>query len=459
MAIPVIFERRTTRRVAATVTRARLNAGIDVVVVDLSLEGVAIESELALAAGQEATLELRHPTLSESVSVEVRAVWCRLMPGKKRPTVGMLFKTVSVAQRNLLRRFVAAEAGSCVVVGDEAIGFLVNTAEGMWSVFGASASKIAYINREGPGRYKVCTGVGQDPRLAPRYHQAPTLLRAVSAACMRTSPRLEPPVRSEDGAPPPPPAAGRAAPAKAVKREPKPEPKPERELQPWEAWAATRKDAAKSSHHHEEEAETQGATLYGSCVKSKGAVLGYVALTGADVWSLYDADMNQTGVLSKTKSGYMVYWLGATAESSMAFVSADTFPGAIAVAFEIDELPGLASAPITAQSQTKTAPNPSARNAWGGGSRVVFRRRLMGYVVESAIDDTWAVFNKSMEQIAILARDSFPPHKFRAVFMGSSVEESMEYFIHETFVGAVAGTLSLPGVPLIDPPLEIADPS
>jgi hypothetical protein len=63
-----------------------------------------------------------------------------------------------------------------------------------------------------------------------------------------------------------------------------------------------------------------------------------------------------------------------------------------------------------------------------------------------------------MEQIALLTRDSFPPYRFRAVFMGSSVEESMEYFVHESFVGAVAGAFSLPGEPLIDPPPVISEP-
>ena len=61
---------------------------------------------------------------------------------------------------------------------------------------------------------------------------------------------------------------------------------------------------------------------------------------------------------------------------------------------------GVTSSPISPKSRSEEAPETRQRASWG--SRVVFRKRLVGYVCESAMDGTWALLSKAMEQIALL---------------------------------------------------------
>ena len=64
----------------------------------------------------------------------------------------------------------------------------------------------------------------------------------------------------------------------------------------------------------------------GHCIRdAEMNILGYAAVTGDQVWSLYDPDMEQVGVLSRAAGSYTVFWLGGRAESSsMLSVEAET---------------------------------------------------------------------------------------------------------------------------------------
>lgn len=441
-----MFERRAARRIPSRGARGTFN-GRDVKIIDLSIEGVGMEAGLALKKGESGVMHLRHKALKDQVTIDVKDVWCRLPHGTTKPHLGLVFPTVTIGQRHGLRRLMAADAGSCVFGGNTHLGFLLSAAEGVWTVFRETTIKVAFINRESEGQYQMCVG-GADPRKPPTYHKASSLLEALRTIFgVRTDPRLDPPIY-EPGQEP-------------AAEEPAAEDSSEdlATLQPWEQWAA-KEDKRKKQENYVKTAKHKMMeapdSIAGNVVRYEGAVVGYVALTGQSVWSLYDAGMNQVGVLSKTVSGYTVYWLGETPESSVNFVGAESFPAAIAVAFELENMPQLLSAPISPKTRSDTVPVTKQRGSFG--SRVVFRKKLIGYVCASALDDSWEVLNKSMEQAALISRDDTPPHKFRVMLMGSSVEDSMEFCLEETMVGAVAAALMLPSAPMIDPPIEVPDP-
>lgn len=478
----LLFERRTTRRIPARHTAAILKQdprrkGDGQPVVDLSLHGLCLESDRALPAGQGLIVEVRHPHLKSPPPLPVRVVWSGVSPGTTRARVGMEFTLVSVAQRSALRRFLAAEAGSCVLEGASLIGFLMPVAEGVWTLFDPDATKVAMINREDERRHQVCLR-GSDPRGAPRYMQTETFQQAVSLIYqLGSAPRFEPPLdgsgavtRAPAAAPPPPPPTSPPPPPPQAKPQPAPQPppppafpkakpKPAPEAPPppapWDAYPKTRQgDARPTLRPRALTDPARPAAVAGHCIRdAENNIMGYAALTGDQVWSLYDPEMEQIGVLSKAGGSYTVFWLGGSAaETSFISVKAQTFPAALGMAFEMDSLPGLSPAVITPAARTSEA--PQAKPIEAPGSRVLFRRRLVGYECESAIENTWATFNKEMEQTAIVARDMSPPQRYRVCWMGSSAEESMEYMVHESLLGAVASAFHLPSAPLLDPPLE-----
>ena len=226
---------------------------------------------------------------------------------------------------------------------------------------------------------------------------------------------------------------------------PKPQPKPKPKPKP--------AHSLPNPLERQREAEAKSQPLRGHCVRdNQRKIVGYAALTGDSVWSLYDERIEQIGVLQQSAGGYTVFWLGDTPESSIVAVDAETFPAALSVAFEIDSLPELSHTVITPGERSVEVPEVSRRS--GPGSRVLFRKRVLGYVAEGAMDNAWAVLSKEGEQLGLLARDTFPPYKFRLCRMGATADESMEFDVHDSLLDAVARAFELPGPPLLDPPLD-----
>ncbi len=457
------FERRTTPRVIARAcTFAVEGAREPYPVRDLSLEGVGLVTPQPLASGQRLAGRLLHPRLP-ALAIEVEVAWCRMVPGAGAPSGGGAFVTVSIAQRRALRRLLAAEAGTCLLapgLPEDAppAGYLLPAGAGAWLVLDAQATKLAYLDR-GEGRFRVCQrgaqfgeppitrlcadagsalatalGLAAPPRLDPPPGGEGALAAAPASPpppAPRPAPPAPPAVRAGAAAPPPPPpvaadatgvAPGRAAPGPAARVPVAPAP-----------------------------AEPPGpAPLAGHCVRDGGRIAGYVARTGEDVWSLYDDAMEQVGVLSRAAGTFTVFWLGETPESSVAFVQAHTFPEAVAIAFDLDGLPGLSSATITPASRSAVAPTEQTRD--GPGSRVVFNKRLVGYACPSAIDGSFMLIDKEHQQVALLSRDG---DVFRVCKLGASIEESMEFLAHPDLHQAIAEAYELPGAPHVDPPLEL----
>ncbi|MGE0707743.1 MAG: PilZ domain-containing protein [Planctomycetota bacterium] len=505
MSTPARFDRRTTRRVAAPRTAIVLRAGARPVPLgDLSLQGVGLTSTEVYAEGQSLELQLVHPRLG-ALSLRALVRWCAVVAGSERPRLGLEFSSVDPAQRNHLRRLLAAESGSCVLAQDAVQGFLLTVSPGaLWSLFDERATQVATVQRDEQARYLVAAR-GTDPCGPPRYAQASSLGEvAAEVFALRAAPRFDPvpegeapspsgaharppstashprPASTEaqrraERAPAPPPAPPPArttnaasapsaerrapAPSDAPPAAPQPAPRAPRPAEPRPA--PPRSPAARPAAQAPAPAASPPPVqpLRGHCVRDGARrVMGYAALTGEGVWSLYDDEVEQIGVLQQSTAGYTVYWLGDTPESSIVAVDAETFPAALAVAFEIDTLPELSHAVISPGQRSAEVPGKAASPRRGPGSRVLFRKRVLGYVCESALDQAWSVLDKQQEQIALLARDPFPPYAFRVCLMGASADESMEYIVHESLLGALASAFELPGPPLLDPPLELPAP-
>lgn len=480
------FDRRTTRRIPGARAVVVLREGARPCPLhDLSLQGLAVSANQAAAEGEALELELVHPRLG-ALRLEAVVRWCKLVGEGKRPRVGLELTRVGPRERSFLRRLMAAEAGSCVLADNEVLAFLLTVSQGsLWSLLDERATRLATIQRDEQGRLLVAAR-GSDPCGPPRHAQATSLEGAISELLgLRAAPRFEPgvplqPPPPSDAfarggltppAPPPPPPAAEAPAAKPEPQpepqpEPKPEPKPEpespREAAPTPQPRARPKPKPKPKPRHslpnplerQRAAEVKSQPLRGHCVRdSQRRIVGYAALTGDSVWSLYDEAIEQIGVLQQAGGRYTVYWLGDTPESSTVAVDAESFPAALSVAFEIDSLPELSHTVITPGERSIEVPEVTSRS--GPGSRVLFRKRVLGYVAEGAMENAWAILNKEAEQIALLARDTFPPYSFRLCHLGATADESMEFDIHVSLLDAVAGAFDLPGPPLLDPPLDL----
>lgn len=452
----IVFERRATPRVAARAAALHVEGGAAPLPVrDVSLEGVGFEAPRALAVGERLAARLLHPRLPE-LRLEVEVAWCRMPPGGARPLAGCAFATVSVAQRAALRLLLAAEAGACLLAGEgPPRGFLVPSGPDAWLVLDERAARLAYVARE-EQRWRLCQRGARfgDP---PINRLCADLGDALGAALgLPAPPRLEPapgatPPSRSTGAPPasgrhaappppPPPAPAPAAAPRAPAPPSAPPPRPQ-----------TPAPAARSAAPAPKPAAPPGpAPIAGHAVRDDGRIAGYAARTGDDVWSLYDPGMEQIGVLSRTGASFTVFWLGEGPESSVAFVEATTFPEALAIAFDLENLPGLTHATITPTSRSEAAPKDRVRE--GPGNRVVFGKRIVGYACASAIDRSCMLVDKDQQQVALLSRDG---DLYRIVTLGSSVDSSMEFFASPVLEEAVAHAFGLPGSPRIDPPLEL----
>jgi len=426
------FERRTTKRVqtrAATVALRR-RAGAEPRLVDLSTVGLGLEAAGSFGPDEELEVELRHPSLP-ALALEAVVVWRRAAFEPARTRVGLELARVSRAERVALRRLLAAESGSAAFDGERLVGFVLGAAEGLWNLFDGRAVRAALVAREA-GRF-VVTRPGPGPGPAPERLELADLGAAIATAFgTATAPRLAPPIPGVEPeaaaappAPPPPPPPPAPAPT------PAPAPGP-----------ATRRAKREPS-------APAPMPLRGSKVLDGARVCGWVALTGEGVWSVYDDAMRQVGVLHKEGERYSVYWLGERGlADSLESIPSESFPDALAALFDLPRPPRLVSAVFTPDSRAKEAPR--RKRGGFGEHRVVFRRRVVGYVGESPMPATWPVLDEEGAQVAIVTRAD---DRFRVCWLGATAEESLDFLDHPDFAGAVGLAFELPSEPLIDPPI------
>jgi hypothetical protein len=471
MATP--FERRVTKRVPSRSVRVSFKGaagGGPHPGVDLSLEGVGVACPRALASGAQVEMELDHRHAGV-LSLNAQVAWAGDVAGSGR--VGLQFASLSILQRNHLRRLMAAEVGSCVLEEGRLRGFAVSTAAGAWAVFDGAATKVAVVNQEAVNRFNVsyrprgaayealerhvadglsaavarvlsATGpLSFDPPLGPRAHPVTGVSARPGASAPPTTGRFAAPAQSAQpslsssgenwlgqggsAAPPPPPPPAAAPP-------PPPPPPP-----PSTARFAPPK-------------EEDGATLSGSAVVVNGEVIGFVALTGKRTWSIYDPQQRQTAVLSNEGAKFTIFWLGGKPEESLESLEADSFPAALAAAFDLAHPPELRSAAISPQ-QRLPAPTPKSRTQKIPAVRVLFRHRAIGYLRPAPSDGGWTVFDRNKAQIALIAISS---GRWRVCVLGASPEDSLDFEDHDEFVEAVQASFKLPELPELDPPIKPA---
>lgn len=488
---PTPFDRRATKRVPTRAVRVVLKGAAAPgphVATDISLEGVGILGPKDLAPGHPLEIELDHKHVGV-LSTSAQVAWCRDVNGARR--CGLALLSLSVPQRTYLRRIMAAEVGSCVLEDGRVRGFAVSTAAGVWAVFDAGALKVAVVNQEA-----TSFAVTHRPRGAAyealERKEAPTFVAAVGAVLgTQGALTFDPPIgprstpvagasaasggrpgasgppqtgkrvktasdSTEDAfgsrlfsagaavtpAPPPPPAP----PAPPAPPPPRTAPAPAPAASPT---ARLGKPAAA-----EPPAAEGPATIQGSAVVDGGETIGFVALTGKRTWSVYDPDQQQIAVLSNEAAKFTIFWLGARPEDSLEFLEADSYPAALAAAFDLDHPPQLRSALISPQQRAETAPvRPSQRIA--SGVRVIFRHRTAGYLRPSTAEGSWTALGKRKEQVAMIAPAG---GLWRVCMLGASPEDSLDFDEVDDFLDAVRSAYKLPEAPTLDPPITPAAP-
>ncbi|MBX3468760.1 MAG: hypothetical protein KF878_17965 [Planctomycetes bacterium] len=203
-----------------------------------------------------------------------------------------------------------------------------------------------------------------------------------------------------------------------------------------------------------EVAPPEPAGLQGSAVVVGGETLGFVALTGKRTWSVYDPRQQQIAVLSSEAGKFTIFWLGARPEDSLEYLLADSFPAALAAAFDLDQPPQLRTALISPQQRAEAPPARPATQRLSA-VRVIYRHRPVGLVRPGEIAGTWSVLGRDKEQVAMIAPAS---GRWRVLMLGASPEDSLDFDDHADFVEAVQVAFELPERPTLDPPIAPTAP-
>ncbi|MCO5166509.1 MAG: hypothetical protein M9894_09110 [Planctomycetes bacterium] len=196
-------------------------------------------------------------------------------------------------------------------------------------------------------------------------------------------------------------------------------------------------------------APAEPAALQGSAVVVAGETIGFVALTGKRTWSVYDPQQQQIAVLSSEAGKFTIFWLGGRPEDSLEYLLADSFPAALAAAFDLDHPPQLRTALI---SPLRRAEAPPARKGTQrvSGVRVIFRHRAVGLLRPSPAAGAWTVRDRRKEQIAMIAPAA---GLWRVAMLGGSAEDSLDFVDRAAFIEAVQLAFELPEPPTLDPPI------
>lgn len=109
-------DRRKSRRVRVPASDGALEISLDGVVLDISVSGMAIETQSRLAPRRSITLRLHHP--QEEIRIEGQVVWCFLQGtrndghGESRPLyrAGIQFENVLQPEAKKLASFLSAHA-------------------------------------------------------------------------------------------------------------------------------------------------------------------------------------------------------------------------------------------------------------------------------------------------------------------------------------------------------------
>jgi hypothetical protein len=119
-------DQRGSRRIQSGLLQVRLAGPMPmeaVEVLDISLKGMGLRLPYPLAVGQEISVQVYHPILEAAITLEVRAVWCRMEPGDPHPHAGLEFPQTTDVDRMNLRRIQASEVSCRVLDGERMAGF------------------------------------------------------------------------------------------------------------------------------------------------------------------------------------------------------------------------------------------------------------------------------------------------------------------------------------------------
>lgn len=474
------FDRRTTKRVPTRSARVSLKGGPGgpSPCLDVSIEGIGIASPAPLQPGAQVEMEVDHKHVGV-LSIAAQVAWCAEIAGTAR--IGLQFSRPAILQRTHLRRLMAAEVGSCVLDDDDRLrGFAVCAAVGVWAVFEPGATKVAVVHQDGD-RFQVThrpRGAAYD---ALQQHVTASFPDAVALALGAEGRlRFDPPTgpRSTPITPGrPAPSTGRhAAPTTGRHQAPTTGPASDRHLKPtsdtWPALgsapppppppppppsrapAATAPAPSRAPVDEPAAAGPEPTTIQGSAVVVDGEPIGFVALTGTRTWSVYDPRQQQIAVLSSEQGTFTIFWLGGKPEDSLEYLRADSFPAALAAAFDLDHPPQLRSALISPQQRAEAAP-PRKTQRFPAGIRVLFRHRAVGYLRPAAAG-AWTVLDKAKEQLAMIAPAN---GLWRVATLGASPEDSLDFDDRDDFIEAVQLAFKLPELPTLDPPITPAAPT
>jgi hypothetical protein len=390
---------------------------------DISSQGLAVTIPMALATEQEVWVELNHPILQDPLQLPARVLWCRVSAQDPLPRAALEFAQLQPVHRMGLRMVQAAEVGCRIVNGERTVGFVVVNGRGQWSLYDDHTVKVANLSKK--GRAFEINFYGERPEDSTLTLDANTLPEAVQTALDLSGPPLILPAETGQWFP-----------------------------LPLELPAATPTAEAPSASPARSPARAYHSVLCG------GVHVGFLAITSIeDTWSLYDGQWNELATINPAQTSFKVTIISGRRgpEDSMEYFMARDFLGAIGLAFQLSDPieldPPLSEVPESGTwdmvpEEDEEAPLPADRPH----HCVIDEGSLIGYAAKSpGMRGSWSLYNSMREKLAQVVPDG---PRLKVVFIGGNPDDSLEYIMARTLLGAIALAFELDVEPGIDPPLR-----
>lgn len=313
----------------------------------VTLDGMVLQLAAPLAEGQWLLLEVQHPRLPQPLSAQIRVGWCRAIANDPSPYAGVEF-VGTWAELIHLRRSLARLVGRRVLLGEQEIGHVVIDGSGT-TCFSTQTATQALVIADGQGGFLVrrpdgaatCASLGD---------------ALASAFRLDRPPRLDPPL---DLGPVSTPATA------------SPESRPASALSEDEILGANtlvmtpdrieEEDAILGANtivltdsgrrHQTAILGADGKPAESGRIKRKASsrvvdvgpetVVGFVCKGTVEAsFELYNPQGKKVGVVAPGDSeGFRVVLMGASPEDSLQFLQASSCLGAVAAAFELEQMP------------------------------------------------------------------------------------------------------------------------